>query len=213
MTERSKTKVSPESLDRLFDKLAGGLSDEDVVGYALNRLSPEDALRIKAQLASMPEEQARVDRVRHESAAWSGDTGNERLDRLARRIEHASLTPGEAVARLRAAIGRAVRLVPYQPAFLADDRVGDEVVDKGEAADGLIRWEISRTPDRDLRASVWTWAVGLAGVRLRLRSGAWSAECILELKTTDELGAEVPIDDNVDLKANPLSIEAIEGGR
>lgn len=237
MTKDSKTNLTDAQLDRVVDALAESeldvddllaeadadddgdtVSDDDAISYALDTLHGRDLERVETRLKLWPEAREEMAWLRQEAEAWKGPAGEERVRAMARSIVWRAMPVTIALGRLRQAailgLGRLAEslgaTLPLAPAIAWQKSVAH-----GEAADGLVRWEIVRGDQDSLAVRLSSWATSLAGTTVRLRAGTWVADCVLRPIGPGEVGANaaVPAEERRMALAAPstVTVEIVEG--
>ena len=217
MSNNKKPQLSDEQIDRIGESLIDdkldidsllaeaegeadqtdeAISDHDAMRFALGELSGVDYQRVDAQLEASPEDAEEMKWLRRESEVWRGRSGAQRVQSVARSIVWRALPLTTVLNRLRTAaqegLGNlAASLAASLP--LGHGIGGDELIAEGEAADGLIWWELLRGAEDSLSLRLRSRATNLKGVRLRLDVATWNRECVLMPVSRGVVGADVRI--------------------
>ena len=89
-----KTKGTAEQMDKLMRDLGNVLSepmsrapsDEELIKYALGRVTPKEKATIEGHVAASSACAARLDRIIEASQPWQGEAGKQRLDVLSEKL-------------------------------------------------------------------------------------------------------------------------------
>lgn len=175
------------------------LSDDELIGYAMQTLHSSDVPQVEAHLALCEECMVEVQQLLSAAPTWQGKTGEKRLTALRERVfAEMGLAPDSLQERLRLALQeiRASWQATFanQPAWAAATADGEaRSVWEGEFQDGLLRVEGELDPNGDLTFWFDSEEMALQGKHFRLSWQELEREFTLRQVSATEVGAQVLI--------------------
>lgn len=209
--------MTPEQLERLMSDLpdlsqelaAAHLTDEEMIGYAMELISHDDTLRIDAHLASCIQCASAMEHLLEVEQAWRGEPGQNRLTALHKRVlaSQPSLL-ARLIARLAQALRQAQqdwqkersksRLTPLVTAT-SQKRSGQTLLE-WQTEDGQVEGHIILEPNGDWTIRFFSDNVDLEGTGFWLlldqsqrEDDRFKREVILQRVSLTEVEAELVI--------------------